>query len=154
MGFFQRGLLLYLCLAIAIAFAAPSVIFHNTNSPADMTLLSWFNVNYDNSSGSGDITYNQGSSGLQGDAGVQANASFSASRTQANTLGGFLTFIIDGLWQVWNWITAIFKVLFSPIILLTSPNLNLPTPIIFVFAIPLTFLFIIGLIMWIRGVTF
>jgi hypothetical protein len=146
MGFFQRGLLLYLCLAIAMAFAAPQVIFSG-NSPADVTLLSWFSVNYDNSTG--DISYVNGSSGLQGDAGTNAAESFGASRT---TVTGFLSFIIDGLWQVWSWVAAIFKVLFSPIILLTSPDLHIPTPIIFVFAIPLTFLFIIGLIMWIRGV--
>jgi hypothetical protein len=142
MGFFQRGLLLYLCLAIAMAFAAPQVVF-NGDSPAENNLLSWFNVERNVTDNTLSISDNSSFGGA-----VDTDAEESFTATKSPLLGA-----LDTLWQVFSWVGVIFKVIFSPIIVLTAPELNMPTAVIFVFAIPLTFLFIVGLIGWIRSGT-
>jgi hypothetical protein len=146
MGFLQRGLLLYLAIAIAMVFAAPTIVFNGDN-PKDATFLSWFNIHMDANNSpvlSTNNTLGQGTNGA-GSGLVDAKPPSSGL-----SIFGF----IDPIWQVWEWMGVIFKALFSPVVVLTSPSLALPTPILFVFVIPLTFMFIIGLIMWIRGVTF
>ena len=59
MGFFQRALFLYFCLAVAICFAMPSVIFGG--QAQGNTVLSWFNIECSGSClSSNDISYNNG----------------------------------------------------------------------------------------------
>jgi hypothetical protein len=142
MGFLQRGLLIYMCLAIAMTFAAPQEVFSG-GSPAENTVLSWFNINYDD--GTGVVS--------MGDSTTSSNVDTSGltDPTSPGSSGSILGFL-DPLYQVWSYVKLIFKVLFSPIIILTGPSMTgAPLPIVLILGVPLVFLTILGLIFWIRS---
>lgn len=145
MGFFQRGLLIYLCIAIAIAMTMPSAIF-NGNTPADNTVLSWFNLNYNSTSGNITMQNTTAASGLP-------TGSFQTptSPASSSSIIGF----IDPIYQVFSWVGTVFKVLFSPIILLTSPAVagdsTIASGLLFIIGIPAVLLMIVGLLVWIRS---
>lgn len=146
MGFLMKGVLLYLLLAIAIAFAAPHMIF-SSGSPADNTVLSWFNVRID---ANDSIYYDIGNYSASGDAGAGiANLS---TIPPLPTGSGFLMGWIDPLLKVFSWVGTFGKVLFSPIIIFTKPEMSgAPIAILLIIGIPIVALFIIGLIGWIRS---
>lgn len=148
MGFLQRGLLIYLCIAIAVCMTMPSVLF-NGNTPAENSVLSWFNLVYDPVTDTVTMGNTTASTNIaSGTAGFETPSSPSSS--------GSLIGFIDPVFQVFSWVKLIFKVIFSPLILLTSPALVGGSPILanalmFIIGIPLVFLTIVGLIIWIRS---
>lgn len=152
MGFFQRGLLIYLCLAIAICFAAPSVVF-NSGSAADNTVLSWFNLAYNPANCVGQVDQSNCitmTSSVVSDNVGNTTGSFTTITSPSSS--GSLIGFIDPVFQVFSWIPLVFKVLFSPIILLSSSAMaGAPPQIMLMFGIPLVFMTIIGLIIWIRS---
>lgn len=147
-GFLQRGVLLYLMLAIAIVFAAPQVVFTNpSGSPAQNTLLSWFDL--DTSDYSNLHFRNESVPALNPSTiGNETNAFITP--TSPSGSGGILGWL-DPLYQVFSWVTLLFKMLFSPILLLTDPRIAMPFSVVLLIGIPLVLLFIIGLIGWIRS---
>lgn len=149
MGFLQRGLLLYLAIAIGVTFASAPILYGEDNQ-ADKTVLSWFNIEINQTSKQPYVPYTANFSYGNGTDGSQQY--FDSAKPPSSGLGIFG--FIDPIWQIWDWVRVFFKTIFSPFVVLLDPSLQLPTPIIFVFVIPLTFMFIVGLIMWIRGVTF
>ena len=156
MGFLQRGLLIYLTIAIAVCLTMPSIIFNNNGNPAERSVLSFFNMDYDNSTGDFAITSTTTSSNL--DSGTSGFTQPSSPSSSGSLLG-----FIDPVFQVFNWIGIFFKVLFSPIILLTSPELSagagvLPTALLFIIGLPLVLMMLVGLVslglrIWVRGVS-
>lgn len=140
-GFLQRGLLLYLLIAIIMVFAAPQYVFSG-NTPADKTVLAWFDMTYDNNTGSVSMGGNFSSSQYGTAYGTMNDPTSPAG---ANGILGF----IDVFYQVFDWVKLFFKVIFSPILLFT--NVGMPTPIILILAVPLVLLFILGIIGWIRS---
>lgn len=144
MSFLLKGILIYLLLATAISFWSPEIIF-NTNSPSDMTVLSWFNVVLINDS----VQYNTSTYSLTG----FGNTSYSQTKvaTPLPTGTGFLGFI-DPLLQVFSWIETLGKVLFSPIIIFTHPKMReAPIGLLFIIIIPMVLLFLVSVIGWIRS---
>jgi hypothetical protein len=145
MGFLMKGVLLYLLLAISIAFAAPHMIF-SSGSPADNTVLSWFNVRIDSNDS---IYYNTINYSSTGDAGPRvANLS---TIPPLPTGTGFLAGI-DPLLQVFSWVGTFGKMLFSPIVIFTNPEMSdAPIALLMLIGIPVVVLFILGIIIWIRN---
>lgn len=153
MGFLQRGILIYLAIAIAVAMSMPSAIF-NSGSPADNTVLSWFNLQYNPGTDTIQMknTTNNGlNSGLP-----TSNFGTPSSPASSGSLIGF----IDPVYQVFSWIGTVFKVVGSPLYLLsggsaavadTSVNSPMQMGLLLIFVIPLTLLMVIGLIIWIRS---
>ena len=148
MAFLQRGLLIYLAIAVAMCFAAPQYIFTGDSS-AESTVLGWFNIGY--TPGSTDIT------GVS----INNNTAFSGSASNATSTftsatnpaggSGILGFI-DPIFQIFSWIKLFFVVIFSPIILLTGPAMaGAPAGLVFLIVIPLVFMTLVGLIIWIRS---
>jgi hypothetical protein len=146
MGFLAKGVLLYLLLAVAIAFAAPSIIF-SSDSPSDSTVLSWFNIRLNSTDNS--IYYNTTTYSITG----EANTSYSQLLTTPAlpTGTGFLGFI-DPLLHVFSWIATFGKVLVSPIIMFTHPEMTgAPIAILMIIGIPIVLLFLLGIIGFIRN---
>lgn len=143
-GFLQRGLLLYLFVAIAVSMAVPDVIFGN-GSPAGNSVMSWFDID-SSYTGTTPIITNQ--SDYFGDVGNATNSLNTLSSPSSS--GGILGWI-DPLYQIFSWIPLMFRVLFSPVILLTDARVAMPGIVILIFAIPLVLMFILGLIGWIRS---
>lgn len=149
MSFFQRGLLIYLCIAIAVCMSAPQIIF-DSGTPAENSVLSWFQLQYDSNTNS--VTMINSSLSNNVNSGTE-----SFQKTSSPAASGSLLGFIDPIYQVFSWIPLIFKVIFSPIILLTGGsaavvgNSAISTGLMFVFAIPAVFLMIIALIMWLRS---
>jgi hypothetical protein len=147
MGFLQRGMLIYLGIAIAICMTMPSVIFSG-GSPAENSVLSWFNLNYDSTTNT--VSMQNTTTSTQ----ISSGTDRFLSPTSPSSSGSLLGFV-DPVYQVFSWIPLFFKVLFSPIILLMSPATTgapvLASSLLFIIGIPATFLMIIGLIIWIRS---
>lgn len=149
MSFLLKGIVVYLLLAIAATFWAPALVFSG-GTASDQTVLSWFNVGLD---GNNLPTYNQGDPYGTNSA---AKTASDAAQTEPKLSGGILTFM-DPIIQVWQWIKTLFKVIFSPIIILTSagavPGTPAPIylPLLFIFGLPLVALFIMSVIGWIRS---
>lgn len=143
-GFLQRGLLLYLIVAICITFTAPEVIF-DSGSPRDNTVLSWFDMTYNESSGEV-ITNNQWGSGSSS----EINNSMTQTNPASSGSGSILGFL-DPLFQVFSWIGLIFKVIFSPITIMIDPLVSMPSGVVLIIGVPLVLLMIFGLISWIRS---
>lgn len=140
-GFLQRGLLLYLMIAIIMVFAAPQVVFSGT-SPAKTTVLGWFDMTYDPVTG----VVTQGGN-FSSDKYSDAASSMNQPTSPAGA-GGILGFI-DVFYQVFSWVVLFFQIIFSPIYLLTS--VNMPFGIVLILGVPLVLLFILGIISWIRS---
>lgn len=143
-GFLQRGLLLYFFVAVAVSMAVPDVVF-DTGTPAGSTVMSWFDID-SSYTGTGAVVTNQ--SDYFGEVG---NATSSLSTLSSPSQSGGILGWLDPLYQVFSWIPLMFRVLFSPIILLTDSRVAMPGIVILIFAIPLVLMFIIGLISWIRS---
>jgi hypothetical protein len=147
MGFLLKGSLLYLLLAVALAFGAPGTVFNGTN-PTDATFLSWFNIRLDPATNV--ISYDTSTYDPTG----AASSSFGnlTAQWQAPTNQGTFFSGLDPLFQVFSWIGTFGKMLFSPIIMLTKPEMTgAPIAILFIIAIPIVLLFLIGIIGWIRS---
>ncbi len=138
MGYFAKILLIYLGLAIAISIAAPTMVF-NGSSPADTTLLSWFDMSYDSTTGN----YSYDPSGQ-----LAINETGAFGTSGANPTSGW----IDTLSQVFDWVKLVFKTLGSPITLMTTGAMvDAPAGLVFIIGIPLVFMLVIGLIGFIRS---
>ena len=81
MGFLQRGLLIYLTIAIAVCLTMPSIIFNNNGNPAERSVLSFFNMDYDNSTGDFAITSTTTSSSSRMSGNKQESTSSSSLTT-------------------------------------------------------------------------
>jgi hypothetical protein len=125
----------------------PSVLFDG-NTPAENSVLSWFNLEYNPVTDKVTLASTTTSTAIDG-----ATGSFETPTSPSGS-GSILGFI-DPVYQVFSWIPLIFKVLFSPIILVTSPafagDATLSSALLFIIGIPLTFMMIVGLIVWIRS---
>ena len=147
-GFLQRGVLLYLMLAIAMCFAAPQVVFTKPDgSPMQGTLLTWFDL--DTTDYSNLHFRNTSNPSFSSSIGDNETGSFTIPSSPSGS-GGILGWL-DPLFQVFSWIPLFFRVLFSPIILLTDPRVAMPFSVVLLIGIPLVILFIVGLIGWIRS---
>lgn len=150
MAMFQRGLLIYLMIAIAFVFAAPSAVIGNNKIGHSMmdfftgvqydavsnqvTNVNGVNINQDYQ----DITQENNTNGL-----------FSSGSGTTNSL---FSIIIDPLVNLLSFITLIFSVLLSPIILMTSPQMQgAPPAIMLLLALPLVVLFFSGIALVIGG---
>ena len=145
-GFLQRGILLYLFVAIAVSMAVPQVIFDN-GSPAGNSVMSWFDLD---STYTGTTPIVTNTSDYFGNAVTSDAQSSLSSQTSPSQSGGILGWL-DPLFQVFSWVPMMFRVIFSPIILLTDSRVAMPGIVVLIFAIPLVLLFILGLIGWIRS---
>ena len=149
-GFLQRGVLLYLCLAIAVCFAAPEVVFDTelTKAPVDNTMLSWFDLESDGTS----VDFRNTSKPDWSNDPLLANATAGLDnyKTPSSTGGGLLGWL-DPLFQVFEWIKLLFRIIFSPILLLIDPRIAMPSSIVLIIGIPLVIMMIIGMISWIRS---
>lgn len=147
-GFLQRGILLYLCLAIAISFAAPDVVFDNLQgTPLGNNMLSWFDLKYDGTN----VNFYNTTNPQFSNTGLVTNATQDIANPTTSSSGGGLLGWIDTLYQVFDWIRLFFDMLFSPILLLTHPLIAMPSSIVLIIGIPLVIMFIVGLIAWIRS---
>jgi hypothetical protein len=150
MGMFTNALMLYLCLAIALSCAAPTVVFGDGgNSPAQKTFLSWFNNGNSIYDGSG--TNGEGlsisSTKLSRDLG-NATSDFSKPKDIGSNLR--MTFI-DPIFQIMSWIGLIFIVLGTPIALLSGGLVGAPPILVVILGIPLVFMMLIGIIAFFRS---
>jgi hypothetical protein len=135
-------------IAIAMCFAAPQYVFTG-NSSAENTVLGWFNVGY--TPGSTDISgiSISNSTGFSSSA-SNATSSFTSATNPAGG-SGILGFI-DPIFQIFSWVKLFFVVIFSPIILLTGPAMaGAPAGLVLLITLPLVFMTILGLIIWIRS---
>ena len=156
MAFLQRGLLIYLFIALAMVFAYPQAIF-NGNTPADNTVLSWFNLalnttctNVPGQTDFSNCVYIPNSASQFSNT-VGNNTNTFTTPSSPSSSGSIIGFL-DPVFQVFSWVGLFFKIIFSPIILLTSGVMvGAPTALILLFGIPLVFLMIIGLITFIRS---
>jgi hypothetical protein len=148
MGFLTKGVLIYLLLAIAIAFAAPHIIFSGS-SPSDATVLSWFNVKID---ANNTVYYDTiPAYGLNGSA-LTSNMGMTTLPTPTSGGTSFFQTFIDPLVQTWNWVITLGKVVFSPIIIFTHPDMTgAPISLLFIIGLPIVVLFLLGLIIWVRS---
>ena len=147
MAFLLKGILVYLLLAIAVTMWAPQVIF-NSGSPSDATVLSWFKIKLD---ANNQPYYDTGGA-------YALNGSAATSVAQMGnvpiTPSGNPTLLtgLDSLFQVFSWIATFGKVLFSPIIIFSSPAMTgAPMALLWIFAIPIVLLFLVSIIAWIRS---
>lgn len=145
-GFLQRGVLLYLCLAIAMCFAAPEVVF-DQNTPQGRNVLEWFNIDYNNQTGV--IGINNQTSFVHDE--YMDNATAGMDNPTPPSSSGSVLGWLDPLFQVFGWIKLFFRMIFSPILLMVDPRVSMPVPIILIIGIPLVVMFIIGIISWIRS---
>lgn len=145
MGFLTKGILLYLLLAISIAFAAPNIIFSGS-SPSDATVLSWFNIRLD---ANNSVYYNSTTYSPTGEASTSYGNISTIPPLPTGT--GFLGFI-DPLLHVFSWIATFGKVLFSPIIIFTHPEMSgAPIAILMIIGIPVVLLLLLGIVAFIRN---
>jgi len=144
MGFLERGLLLYLCLAIAMAFSFPTIIFGTNEQGRNM--LSFFGINaYDNVTGepiiNGTITY--------GDTATQNQLLKQGVDVTPSTF----QFFIDVVKNTIGYIVLFFKVILSPFIIFYTAvtSFGMPLPLLFMFALPMVLLFLLGIIYFLRS---
>ena len=148
MGFLEKGLIIYLCLAIACVFWQPSIIFEG--SEQGNSVLSFIGINSYNQTTNEPIIDPVGSTSNDVN---NSNSQLSTSRTSETSLGNF-QFIVDPIFNAFGWVNLFFKVLFSPWIIFTSPQMgNAPLPIFFIYAVPIIFITLIGIIFFIRSGT-
>jgi hypothetical protein len=130
---FEKSLLLYVCIAIACAFWQPNIVFGESKSVN--VLSSVFNIdNIDNIS----------------NLGYGAESGISATSLQAKGTEGsnYFQSLVDGLANVLDFIMAIFRLVFSPFLIMVAGEF--PTIILFIF-IPIIVMMIVGIIQMIRG---
>lgn len=133
MSLFTRLILLYLCIALACAFWNPSIVFGDSKQAE--TVLNFFNINNTNTtnlnwSSSGDKSTELFKSGCEG----------AACAIQS---------FVDPVLNVLGYINLVFNVVFSPFRIMTA--VGMPTTLTLLFTLPLIFMFIISIIMFIRG---
>lgn len=152
MSWIAKGLLMYLFLAMAFSFAYPEAVFCTQSSPIACengkplatTPLTWFDMSYNQNTGN--IT-------LSGVGDSAYNSTHSLSVVQKGGSVGTVLLIFEPIGQILQWFALIFAVIISPITIFTSPIMaGAPIAITFLFAIPLVFIVMVGLVFWIRGV--
>jgi len=146
MGMLSKGLLLYFCIAIAVSFWQPDLLYGSGGSATNgVNILSPFGVTYNQSTGQPQIPYDQQS---------LSNKSETAQMLSQGSEGTGQSFwlLIDPLHNVMSFISILFNFLFSPIIIF-GHLLSMGAPIIavMVFALPLVFLVFLGVIYFIGG---
>lgn len=143
MAFLEKGLLLYLCFAIACSFWQPNIIFGEGNVNMLTTMYN-FNENsvtpavVNNSVGFGDTGLNNPDQMFK--SGKEGTSSFQ--------------WIVDPLGNIIGFIGMFFKALFSPFTIfmyMINPQVGAPVPIMWIFAVPLIFLVFLGFIIFIRS---
>jgi hypothetical protein len=144
-GFLERALLLYLCLAIVSAFIQPQVIFGD--SEQGRNLLTFFNINTYNTTTNEPILPQK--LALNTDVNAQEGNLFSRG---FQFISSAFQWVIDVVLNTIGYIALFFRVMFSPFIIFTSPAMQgIPTILIFVMVFPLIFLFLYAIIGFIRG---
>lgn len=147
MGFFEKGILLYLLLAVAISLWQPSIIFDTSTAQAN-TPLSWFNIQLNTTTNQ--VYYDtQDGYNVTGDVQTGLNEALRVDRIPQGT--NFLTFL-DPIFKVLSFLAVILKILFAPIIIFTKPQFTgLPVSFMLIFVIPLVALMLISILKWIRN---
>jgi hypothetical protein len=142
MGLLAKGLLLYFCMAIAVSFWQPSVIFGDDNGK---NMLSVFGIDSYNSTTNKPIVPDSLTAG---------NSTNFDQLTKQGTEGsstGFLA-LVDGLLNVLGFIGLLLSFLFSPFIIFAHfLKIGAPIEMLFVFALPIIFMVLIAFIHFIGG---
>jgi hypothetical protein len=126
--------LIYVCIAIACIFWRPDIVLGT--SPQASNILSVLNINSTNYN-----TLTAINSSVNTD-------SIFAQGQETRTQNIFLT-IIDGLFNVMGYITILFRVVFSPVMVMTAGGF--PIEFTYMFGIPLVMMFIIAFVRFVRG---
>lgn len=149
MSFFEKAILLYLCFAIGCSFWQPDIVFGNQNGK-DNVLTMLFNIN-STDIGSGSTTF--GSTDLNNKINGQDNQTGNSGlfKVGKDTVSSY-QWVVDGLGIVIRIIGIFFQALFSPFIMFFSMvTMGAPVPLMFVFAIPLITMFLVGFLIFIRS---
>lgn len=135
MGLLTKILMIYLFLSIGALMYNPSAVLGNSKQ-AD-TVLSFFNINETNYQNFG--SFNVSSEGSNANQGMLA-----PPVEKPNFL-----LLIDPVFQIFEWIKIIFKVITAPIQLLVYSAA--PWQLQYILGLPLVFLLLIAIILIIRG---
>lgn len=134
-------------------FFAPEAIFGGTTQGA--TVMSFIGINPSNVNTTGTI----GTSGVLGtfqDPNINnetSNATRQLLSYSGNQGGNIFANFIDVVNNAMGWIALFAKVLFSPLFILSTPTFSdAPLPIFFIFGVIPVVLFLVALIMFVRGV--
>jgi ABC-type uncharacterized transport system fused permease/ATPase subunit len=154
MGLFSNIFLLYLCIAIACIFYNPSLVIGES-----LSTISWLNIDINHTTNEpyfvSTSTYNDDATKDTPSNTSVFNRMLSDGRDVSGDIisgvGNFFMSVIDPIWQVIKFVGLLFKILFAPIIILTSAELGIPIFIAFAIGIPINFLGLLSLIMLIRG---
>lgn len=152
MGLLTKLLVFYLIMALCATLYAPEVILGESQ---DGTILSFFKVSSFNGTISDDDP-NQNISlgdGFATEFNLEPNAeSQSVFSKIINNIGGAFNYLIDGLANVLGVFKLVFRVIFSPIILLFSPAaVGMPTIIGLFIGLPTALLMIFAIVAFIAG---
>lgn len=156
MGFLEKVLMIYLCLAIATSFFNPSIVLSNNNNNTT-SILGLFDVGYNTTTNEPYVRSSE-----WGNEEIATELDYTTSATTGGNIfkkaidatSSFFQWMIDGLANVMNVIKLMAKFAFSPFLLFTHiVKLGAPFQLLFIFAIPLTFMFILAFIRFIRGGT-
>jgi hypothetical protein len=143
-------LFLYLCIALCVSFFFPQIILGSGNT----SILGIFNVGINATTNEPYIS-STGFSNSDLNNAINQDQSTEQGLFQRgiNVVTSFFQFIVDGLGNVLGVVKILFAFLFSPFILVLSPDLlgNAPFYVKLGFAIPLVFLAFMGVISFIRG---
>lgn len=148
MGFLEKGLLLYLCLAIAILFWQPSIILGESEQSAH--ILSVFNIDSVNQT-NGSIK----DLGLPGTLNLSDQTAYDQlTKVGSDTTSTLIQAFIDAVANVMEYVKIFFRIVFSPFVIFTSPQMaDAPAPVLFVFALPAILGLIVAIILFVRGVS-
>lgn len=159
MSLLTKMLIWYFLIALGTMFWQPQIILGN-QAPS---VMQFFNINSYNSTTNQPLIPGRDIQGQPGFQGAMANyTNFETSNNQstgslfsriAGVTSNVIGTIIDGLNSVLDVIITIFRVIFSPVIILTSPlAAGLPTILIMLFGYLPVLLMLISIVLIIRGI--
>lgn len=132
----SKILLIYACIAIACIFWRPDIVIGD--SPQASSILSLLNIDSSNYETLTNINTSDN---------TELSSVF--GKGQESTGNNIFLTIIDGLFNVMGYIEIIFRAIFSPVMIMTAGGF--PIQLVYVFGIPLTIMFIISVVRFVRG---
>lgn len=153
MGMIDKILLLYICISIAVAFWQPNIIF---DTQGNDTITTFFNLDYNTTTNTPNLPSCTGNACMSSALNFQANQENATLIEKVfNQLSTASNFFIDALNNVLSFFKVIFRIIFAPWIVFTSPSMQgLPSAVFYIIAVPLSLLLLIGFINWVRsGIT-
>lgn len=147
----SRIFLIYLTTILATCLWQPSVVFGNGDIYT-ASALSMFNINSFNPNSTVGEANGFPTTLALSNASQNAYGGMTTVGSDSGILSGLTTFI-DLLKGIVGWIKIFFNIIFSPFLLLTSGAFTgMPLTIVLFFAVPLGAMFIMGIILFFRGV--